>query len=483
MSPRNNDDTPPDGAWSPEPFEPEDLTPYDKGGAPDGPKKRPKKDHKDKVPALIEAARKARDDDTKLLLLQKARQVDPSNLEVYLRRAAIYARRGDESAERAEYHAALDADPTNWFVRYQLLNLEYPIERNLKHAAGIVRDLAWEKGITERFLNAGRGALRSESELSYDQAVLGHLVLAGGGEYGVVDLSRASVNGAGAAVVLNALEPWLQTFDADGSLVYGTDLWLSLESEPLQDAADVALCGDGTALVCSPGAGLVVRLEPDGSWAKRGISGLLVEEPIAVAVREAARAAGDAYILCGKTGRVVRVAVGGGGAREEWRLPLAGGAAATRKKLQGATIAAARDGTGFALVGGRVYVLPRGGDRPDLDFPVREGPRPGAWKGGGIAVDPTDGTLVVADSGKGEVVRLDRAGARLERIADGKLLAAPSDVAVDGTGGLVIVDRGHARVLRRAPRSREFTVLFGGEGLAAPKGALPRAKKGSEGGA
>src|SRR5688572_32601876 len=89
------------------------------------------RDHSDKIPELIRAAKRARDDHTALLLLQKAKDIDPRNLEVYRLRADLYERRGDEERMLAELRAALDVDPTAWEIRYQVLNLEYPRVKNL----------------------------------------------------------------------------------------------------------------------------------------------------------------------------------------------------------------------------------------------------------------------------------------------------------------------------------------------------------------
>jgi hypothetical protein len=482
---------------------------------PIGPRGGPSRDRRDKVPALILAARRARDDHTKLLLLQKARQIDPGNADLCLLRAAIFARRGDDEAERAEYRAALEADPTHWLARYQLLNLEFPLERNLSHACGIVRDLAWERGITERVLNAGRGSYRNESELSHDEAVLGHLALAGaGGGHGVVALERVALERGGGVLVLNTLEPWLERFDADGSLVYGTDLWIADEDEPVQDAADVALCADGSALVCEPRAGRVRRLEPDGTWARRGLAGALIVRPIAVAVaaREGGRgkAGEEALVLCGETRRAVRVPVDGGRLRAAYSIP-------GRGPPRSASVALAPDGTGYALVDGRVHVLPPRGDRPSAGFPARGASGPGgtgrarakgeamgtakdaarrgaASKGepvapaagsaagrpfgeGGIAFDPSDGTLLVADAARDEVVRLDRAGRFLERIGEPGSFRRPADVAADGRGRIVVADTGRARVIVRERSGGDWMVLFGGSGLTAP----PR-RRGAAGG-
>src|SRR5207244_13074368 len=139
-------------------------------------------------------ARKARDDETARLPLEKAKQIDPRHMEVYLLRADIYEARGDAQREQLEYKAALEADPTSWIVRFRILNLEYPKTRNLKHAAGIIRDLAWERSLPDRLFNASHGQFRSESELGHDEALLGHLALAGKPGHGVVELCSVAAN-------------------------------------------------------------------------------------------------------------------------------------------------------------------------------------------------------------------------------------------------------------------------------------------------
>ncbi|HVY62751.1 MAG TPA: hypothetical protein VHF22_13930, partial [Planctomycetota bacterium] len=321
------------------------------------------RDRSDKIPALIQAAKKARDDETALLLLQKAKQIDPKRIEVYLLRADIYERRGDDQRELLEYKEALEVDPTSWLVRFRILNLEYPKTRNLKHAAGIIRDLAWERGLPERLFNATRGTYRSESELGHDEALLGHLALAGKPGHGVVELVAVAASPAGDVFVLNAYEPWLERFGPDGALLYGIDLWLTDDDDLAQRPVDVAATPAGVALVAEPRANRVLRFKPDGGYL--GSLGRGLADPVGVA----AGAGGPALVLCAGDATLRRFDPETG--KSAGKVAL--GASAMALRVGG--LAAGPDGTAYVLAGDEIIVVPPGAKKESERIALPKGAR------------------------------------------------------------------------------------------------------------
>ncbi len=435
-------------------------------------------DRRDKIPALIAAAARTRDDETKLLLLGKAKQIDPSRIEVYLLRAEIYERRGDDQRELLELKEALEADPTSWHARFRVLNLEYPRTRNLAHAAGIIRDLAWQKRLPERLFNSARGTLRSESELGHDEALLGHLVLADRPGHGTVELGAVAAGAGGDVFVLNAHEPWLERFASDGTLIYGIDLWLTEDEDLAQRPADVAAAGDGSALVVEPRAGRVLRFGPEGAYlGTLGARGL--PEPCAVAT---APGGGVVAVACAGDGSIRRFEIASGKAAGR----AAVGASAAAMRAGG--LALGRDGTAILLAGDEVYLVPPGAKReservalPKAKAAAKAKPAktakaakaagvPKRAARRGIDADPRDGTLWNVDPGRHAVARLDLAtGREVERAGGTDALRFPRDVAVDAAGNLTVADTGNARVVRRPAGGASFTVLIGGEGWRTPK--------------
>jgi hypothetical protein len=410
------------------------------------------KDRKDKIPELVRAARRARDDETALLLLQKAKEIDPANLELYRLRAEIFERIGDEGRLLAELRAAIAVDPTAWDVRYELLHVEYPGTRKLDLAAGIVRDLAWDRGFPPRLFNSSRGSLRSENELAFDQGLLGHLAYRGRPDFAPLEVEAVAAAPDDDLVLLVASEPWLLRVGPDGALRFGIDLWIAEERRGVERPADVAVGPNGTVYVADGLARCVRRFDAEGRY--EGVFG------------PRGRAAPLA-IACGG-GRASEVLVLGDDAKLRRYDPrgklvrsVALGAGAA-----GAGLAAGPDGAAYVVdaLGRSVEVVgPRarkpeaavrlGGGGGRAKKPARRGaPRPRR----GVAFDAANGTILLADPAAGAIRRHDlRSGALLERIGGrGKRAAAglraPRDVAVTEAGGLGVADAGLRRLARRA---------------------------------
>lgn len=425
------------------------------------------RDRSDKVPELIQAARRARDDHTALLLLQKAKEIDPTNVLVYRLRAEIFERRGDDDRLRAELGAALDVDPTNWDVRWQLLNFEYPRTKNLEQAAGVVRDLVWERGYPARLFNASRESLRSENELSYDEALLGHLAYAGReGGYDPIEPDGVEIAPGGEVVVLVSSEPWLLRFAADGALRFGIDLWLEDEGKGIERPADVAVAPDGSALLADPYGRCLRRFDPEGRYAGALAAGGGGLEAEAIAV---APPSGDVVALTADGG--LRRLDPKGKARGP-AAPLLGPDGTAFPSARGFGLAIAPDGTAYAVDPGGSWVAVYGprARRPDghvaLVSPAPSRARPGPERKGaagkrgprgenrrGFAYDAGTGAWLVADAGRGFIARHDvRTGAFVERIAlpaGLRPLRRPRDVAATERSEIAIADTGNERVLFR----------------------------------
>lgn len=86
----------------------------------------------------------------------------------------------------------------------------------------------------------------------------------------------------------------------------------------------------------------------------------------------------------------------------------------------------------------------------------------------GVAVDPGDGSLYVADTGNDRIAVFDAAGDFSRAIGPGTL-AAPSDVDVGGDSELYVADTGNDRVVVFSPLG-EFLYAFGGGVLEEPTG-------------
>jgi hypothetical protein len=417
------------------------------------------RDRRDKVPELIRAAKRARDHDTALLLLEKARQIDPENLEPYLLRADIFEQRGEEDRLLAELRAALAVDPTAWEVRFRLLDLEYPRSRNLAMAAGIIRDLAWQRRFSPRLFNASRGALRSESELGFDQAVLERLA-AGGAER--LAASAVAAGPEGDAVLLVSSEPWLLRLAADGALRFGVDLWMAPEARGIERPADIATAADGTIYVADAFARTIRRFSEDGAY--RGtLTAPLRAPPFAIAC-----APGGEVLVLDEDGILLGFDAGGKPVRKAG--PVCGPGGRPLGGAGGCGLAAGPAGEAYVVGPGVSFVATlRRGAAPDVVSVRRtsqakkppsvrtrrsRGPR------GGAAADAAGETVFAVDAGRRRVVRVELATGRvIERIGPalpgGDLrLVRPADVAVLGGGGLAVADAGAGRLLVRDPGGR-----------------------------
>lgn len=405
---------------------------------------RQMKDRKDKIPELIRAARRSRDDETALLLLQKAKDIDPANLELYRLRAEIFERIGDEGRMLAELRAALAVDPTHWDVRYQLLNLEYPSAKNLDNAGGIVRDLAWDKGFPARLFNSSRGAPRSDNELSFDEAVLGHLAYPDDAAFAPIEIVAVAAAPGDEAVALVSSEPWLLRIGRDGELRFGIDLWIADEERGVERPADVAVGADGAVYVVDAIARCVRRFDAEGAY--RGVLGAkLKAAPLAVAC-----APGKDEVLVLAEDLTVRRYDPAGKAMSKAAIPLGQEAPLSARGLG---LAAGPDGAAYVVDRSFVAVIGPRSRKADAVVKLAGGERRARSKKAparrGVAVDPRDGTLLVADPARGAISRHDvRTGEILERIA-GKL--APRvlrDVAVGASGALLVADVDARRVAR-----------------------------------
>lgn len=432
------------------------------------------------MPELIDAARKARrarDDETALILLEKAKQVDPARAEAYLERAAIFEARGDDERALYEYRSLHEADPTNWLARLRLLDLEYPRARNLEHAAAVVRDLVWQRRIPEAWFNASRRKLRSESELAHDVALLRQCAFAagaGGREESPEPVAYIAVAAtpAGDTFALNGAEPWLERFGPDGRLVYGVDLWLG-EDDMALEVTDVAALPDGGALVAEPRRGRILRFGPGGEYegALRGD----LPAPCAVATSPDGE---EIAVLCAGDGTLRRFGTATGRARGCTQFGFKGA------RMRRGAVAIGRDGVAYVSGAHAIQVVPRRARRParPIGYPETLKALRAVLPRAGVDVDPRDDTLLVAFPGRGVVVRLDREGREVERIcgAGEARLRRPVDVACDGDGGLAVADM-DVGILRRSPGAKGLETLFRDPATPPPPEAGPPGGAGRKG--
>lgn len=420
------------------------------------------RDWSDKVPDLIRAAQRARDDWTALLLLQKAKEIDPQNLDIYRLRARLFERRGEEDRMLDELRAASDVDPTAWDVRYQLLGLEFARQRDLRRAGGIVEDLIWQKRLPPRLFNSPRGPLRSASEFAFDSALLGRLAMPEEGE-GPIEMGALAAGREGELLALVSSEPWLVRIGADGALRFGIDLWMAEEERAIEQPVDVAAAPGGGALVADGFGRSIRRFDEEGRYIGP-LGGPLPAPPVALdATRE-----GEILVL-DANGALRRLDAAG---RAVGRAILVVGPRGAALEARGAGLAAGPRGTAYVVDGrgGWLAVYARGKRTAASAVALEAAAR--APRGGGaarkslrrgIAVG-ADGSAFVLDPTKKAIRRTDpETGATIETIGPkiGPIgrLERPRDVALDAMGVLFATDAAGARILRRSPEG-EWGVLF-----------------------
>jgi sugar lactone lactonase YvrE len=425
---------------------------------------------KEKARACIEAAKKAEDRTTAILLLKKAKHLDPNAVEVYDRLASIYEEMGRELQSLNELRGLLEIDPFHWDARYRAISLEYSQYRNLKRASDCLRDLVWEKKLPRQYFNCWRtSGIRDEYELGYDEQLVGEMAYCDREGYGSLSPASLAFDAEHNLYLLERSSPWLIKFDGEGRFLFGNDLWITDEETTPAGPSGIVVGTEGRILFADAGNNCLRRYDPEGRYMGKVGSGRprsrpgAMAEPRSVAVDRQKRL----YVLnARKQGIHVYSPKGRFIKRfgDNTTMPGSG-------RNDYCSLATDPSDRIYLYDSVRIQIYSPGGERERV-IDVPEGnvkrliaakmPRfySGIWVG-------EDGVMYITDGPGGRILILDPSGT-VSSILDNRIpgledLAYPADVAVDSDGTIAIAEAKRVKILKGRPGGT-WDVIFGFEG-------------------